>query len=291
MSASPSYSVSLRLTNMWFKIMQSNSKATKQFHSALASSYSEKKAFSLIQRSPSDTKENGLLSIRNHLITLGQTQNKRLLSNDGPPSSFQDQNKKTFTCWNCGKKRDADKEIFFCFCGAILPPSDRSTYFDLLGMKQSFELDTELLTKKYKDLQRILHPDKFSQKSQREKFYSAEQSSLVNLAYTSLLKPLSRGLYMLSIYGESLNNGTQCEDVEFLMKIMETNENLEQVTNSESLRMIENLNTRNINQCYEILSEAFRQKDLAGAKEVVIKLKYFTTIDNKIREMELLEDS
>lgn len=166
MSASPSYSVSLRLTNMWFKIMQSNSKATKQFHSALASSYSEKKAFSLIQRSPSDTKENGLLSIRNHLITLGQTQNKRLLSNDGPPSSFQDQNKKTFTCWNCGKKRDADKEIFFCFCGAILPPSDRSSYFDLLGMKQSFELDTELLTKKYKDLQRILHPDKFSQKSQ-----------------------------------------------------------------------------------------------------------------------------
>ena len=126
---------------------------------------------------------------------------------------------------------------------------------------------------------------------QKEKLYSAEQCSLVNLAYTSLLKPLSRGLYMLTIYGESLNNGTQCEDIEFLMKIMETNEDLDQVTTAESLRVIENLNTRNINQCYEILSEAFRQKDLICAKEVVIKLKYFTTIDNKIKEMELYENS
>ena len=156
---------------MWFKIMQSNPKVTKQFHSALAPSYVDKKATSLTQRSTSDSikmREHGLLSTRNdqiHMITSGQ--NKRLLSNDGSSSSsFHDQNKNTFTCWKCGKKRDFDKEIFFCFCGAILPPSDAPTYFDLLGMKQTFELDTDVLTKKYKDLQRILHPDKFSQKSQ-----------------------------------------------------------------------------------------------------------------------------
>lgn len=280
--------------------MQSNPKVSKQFHSALAYSYVDKK---FAQRSSVDsikTRESGLLLSSSRLdptfnmaaFALGQ-QNKRLLSNDrsSSSSSFQHQNKTTSTCWKCGKKRDSAVEIYFCICGSILPPSDTSTYFDLLGLEKSFELDVDVLTKKYKDLQRILHPDKFSQKSEREKFYSAEQSSLVNLAYTSLLKPLSRGLYMLSMHGETLNEGTQCEDVEFLMKILETNEDLDEVTNTESLRMIEHLNTRNINQCYEILSEAFRQEDIAGAKEIVIKLTYFTTIDNKIKEMELYETS
>ncbi|GAB1599776.1 iron-sulfur cluster co-chaperone protein HscB-like [Argonauta hians] len=192
-------------------------------------------------------------------------------------------------CWKCHKTRIPSKDIFFCFCGAILSPSRDLTYFKLLGFDEKFDIDSDLLTRRYKDLQRILHPDKFSQKSEMERTFSAEQSSLVNLAYTTLLKPLSRGQYLLDINGSPLDEVTQCNDFDFLSSIMKTNEDIENISNVEEFRIIENLNLRNLNQCYEILSEAFRQKDLIGAKEVMIKLKYFVNIEDKLKEMELYE--
>ncbi|XP_029634057.1 iron-sulfur cluster co-chaperone protein HscB [Octopus sinensis] len=215
------------------------------------------------------------------LIETGIIQ-KKLLSNQ-TPINYDTQ------CWKCHKTRSPNKDIFFCFCGAILSPSKNLTYFKLLGLEEGFEIDSDILTRRYKDLQRILHPDKFSQKSEMERTFSAEQSSLVNLAYTTLLKPLSRGQYLLDINGCSLDETTQCDDFDFLSNIMRTNEDLENVINVEELRIIEDLNIRNLNQCYEILSEAFRQKDLVGAKEVLMKLKYFVNIDDKIKEMELYE--
>ena len=67
------------------------------------------------------------------------------------------------TCWNCSKPEVLD--LHFCDCGAVLPPILNVTYFDILGVQMKFDLNTEQLTKKFRDLQRILHPDKFSQKT------------------------------------------------------------------------------------------------------------------------------
>ncbi|EPY75318.1 iron-sulfur cluster co-chaperone protein HscB, mitochondrial [Camelus ferus] len=64
---------------------------------------------------------------------------------------------------------------------------------------RSFRVDTAKLQHRYQQLQRLVHPDFFSQKSQTEKDFSEKHSTLVNDAYKTLLAPLSRGLYLVSV--------------------------------------------------------------------------------------------
>lgn len=49
--------------------------------------------------------------------------------------------------------------------------------------------------------QKLLHPDKFTLKTQKEKQFSEEISSLVNISYSTLMSPLQRGIYILKLKG------------------------------------------------------------------------------------------
>ncbi|KAF5888313.1 iron-sulfur cluster co-chaperone protein HscB, mitochondrial, partial [Clarias magur] len=92
---------------------------------------------------------------------------------------------------------------------------------------QTFALDTQKLQGKYIELQRSLHPDNFSQKSQTEQKYSEEQSSLVNKAYRTLQKPVTRSVYLMHLRGVELESGTDpVADPALLLKVMEVNEKL-----------------------------------------------------------------
>lgn len=72
-------------------------------------------------------------------------------------------------------------------CRAIQPIKiTKSNYFDILGVKTTFDMDYDNLEAVYKTLQMELHPDKFGLKSREEQAISAENSSLVNIAYQVL---------------------------------------------------------------------------------------------------------
>uniref|UniRef100_A0A8C6QVU5 J domain-containing protein n=2 Tax=Nannospalax galili TaxID=1026970 RepID=A0A8C6QVU5_NANGA len=88
---------------------------------------------------------------------------------------------------------------FFCqHCGALQPPDPTRDYFSLMDCNRSFSVDIGKLQHRYQQLQRLVHPDFFSQKSQTEKDFSEKHSTLVNDAYKTLQAPLSRGLYLVS---------------------------------------------------------------------------------------------
>ena len=63
----------------------------------------------------------------------------------------------------------------------------------------TYELDLRQLEGEYKRLQKDLHPDKFGSRGAQQQDYSAEQSSLVNRAYTVLRNPLHRALYLVRL--------------------------------------------------------------------------------------------
>jgi len=68
-------------------------------------------------------------------------------------------------CWQCGRNiDDVVAERYFCDCGVVQPPVSARSYFDIMGIKETFDIDLSELTEKYRSLQRILHPDKYSQK-------------------------------------------------------------------------------------------------------------------------------
>ncbi|GLV36783.1 Heat shock protein cognate 20 [Carabus blaptoides fortunei] len=134
-------------------------------------------------------------------------------------------------------------------------------------------------------MQSLLHPDKYSNKSDEEKQISEEYSSIVNKAYNILQSPINRGLHLLSLKGETINESDKNDDKEFLLEIMELNEEVEEANTPEELL---NLNKKNRQVLVEItqeLSKAFKTDNIFEAKKVLIRMKYYTSIATQINSI------
>ncbi|XP_045216916.2 iron-sulfur cluster co-chaperone protein HscB-like [Mercenaria mercenaria] len=189
-------------------------------------------------------------------------------------------------CWKCGSPTDEEKELFFCNCGVVQSVPEDLTYFKVMNCEEKFDIDTNSLSRLYKDLQRKLHPDKYSQRSKEELALAEQQSAFVNRAYNTLLKPLTRGQYLLEIHGDPIDESTSAVNPNFLMEIMEFNEDIaEAVGNKDAVGQLDNINSSRMEKCVEEVSKAFAADDVPKAKECLIKLKYFTNIDDKIKDI------
>ncbi|XP_053443201.1 iron-sulfur cluster co-chaperone protein HscB isoform X2 [Nycticebus coucang] len=173
-------------------------------------------------------------------------------------------------CWNCGSAGGPGQgDRFFCpQCRALQPPDPSRDYFSLMDCNRSFRVDTTKLQHRYQQLQRLVHPDFFSQRSQTEKDFSEKHSTLVNDAYKTLLAPLSRGLYLLKLHGVQISEGTDDEmDRQFLMEIMEINEKLAEAQNEAAMKEIESI----------------VRDDFEEAKGILTKMRYFSNVEEKIK--------
>ncbi|RZF41568.1 hypothetical protein LSTR_LSTR000282 [Laodelphax striatellus] len=187
-------------------------------------------------------------------------------------------------CWKCGSSI-MNHSLFCEKCNCIQEPDKNSNYFDLLDVNSSFDVRNDELSRNYRKLQSVLHPDKFGNKSEEEKIISEEYSSLINKAYNTLQNPLNRSLYMLKLKGLSIEEGNTDLDKEFLMEMMERNEALEEATMPEKIVELDADNKKCIGSLVAELSAAFEKKDFNSAIKIVSKLKYFTSIDSKIKEL------
>ncbi|XP_062617604.1 iron-sulfur cluster co-chaperone protein HscB-like [Saccostrea cucullata] len=185
------------------------------------------------------------------------------------------------TCWKCGNKVDNNEELLFCKCGVVQEVKGLN-FFELMGYPESFDIDTKSLTQRYRDLQRQLHPDKYSLKSEKEKQIAEEQSSYVNKAYFTLLKPLPRALYLLERRGVPIEEDNTSVDQGFLMEVMEINEEIMDADTPDSLQPIQMSNDANMKKCVMEISKAFSDNDNQRAKDWTVKLKYFNNINDKI---------
>lgn len=189
-------------------------------------------------------------------------------------------------CWKCNCRYPVNAHgttQFFCpSCYVVQEPQDR-THFEIMQCEQTFDMDTKQLTNVYRSLQSQLHPDKFSLKSETEQSYSNLQSSIVNEAYHTLLRPLSRGLYLLKILGLSIEEGSTGSDIEFLSNIMEMNETLESGSET-ALNKLKFDIKGNLERCVLKVSDAFQNNNIEEAKEILSKMKYYDNIYEQIKE-------
>ncbi|KOC66948.1 Iron-sulfur cluster co-chaperone protein HscB, mitochondrial [Habropoda laboriosa] len=147
-----------------------------------------------------------------------------------------------------------------------------------MAISKSYDVTFLDVQKKYKELQKQLHPDKFSNKSEKEKQLSETLSSLVNEAYSTLIHPLKRGLYMLKLNGITISEGTDNVDPEFLMELMEKNEEIDDAEDNE-----EKINK--LVQDNQEIANAFRQNDIKKAEALLIRMKYYDTINNRLKKL------
>lgn len=57
-------------------------------------------------------------------------------------------------------------DLFCSKCKVLQEPPENLTYFDIIGISRSYDVNITEIQKKYKELQKLLHPDKYSTKSE-----------------------------------------------------------------------------------------------------------------------------
>jgi len=108
-------------------------------------------------------------------------------------------------------------------------------YFEFLGLEKRLKLDEAELQKRFYDLSRQLHPDRFARRSAAEQQNALDSTALLNDAYRTLRDPIQRAEYMLK--REGLDIGEQrSKDVppELLEEVFELNMALEEMRNGDA---------------------------------------------------------
>jgi molecular chaperone HscB len=100
-------------------------------------------------------------------------------------------------CWQCG---NAAIESLFCkLCNALQQPTP--DYYRFFGLPRRLAIDSAELQKRFYDLSRILHPDRFLRRAPTEQQYSLEATAILNDGYRVLRDPVSRAEYVLRDFG------------------------------------------------------------------------------------------
>ncbi|XP_065562872.1 iron-sulfur cluster co-chaperone protein HscB-like isoform X2 [Artemia franciscana] len=189
-------------------------------------------------------------------------------------------------CWSCGRPLQARNPVFCNSCKVVQHPKNGRDYFEILNMQKIFGIDAKELQKNFKELQKQFHPDKHARSEKMLQEISAEYSSLVNQAFKTLNSPLDRGIYLLELAGYPFTEEEIHIEQDFLMKIMEINEELADASDKESLLRIGDQNRRIMNGLLEEINDAFDRKDYARARQAVGKLKFYANVAEKVKSIE-----
>ena len=103
-------------------------------------------------------------------------------------------------------------------------------HFELFGLPVGFVIDSTELASRYRDLQNVVHPDRYAAAGDASRRLSLQRATWVNEAYETLRQPLSRARYLLELAGRAPDpTHKTIDDPEFLVEQMELREALAEV--------------------------------------------------------------
>jgi molecular chaperone HscB len=107
-------------------------------------------------------------------------------------------------------------------------------FYDFFGIERKLTLDTDALQKRFYELSRQWHPDRFSRKSSEEQADSLEATAILNDGYRTLRDPVKRAEYLLAEEGFPVGE-QRSKDVppELLEEVFELNMMLEELKAGE----------------------------------------------------------
>ena len=196
-------------------------------------------------------------------------------------------------CWSCGGPTPAEGS-FCATCGAVQPPGN-ADHFSRLGLARGFDLDRALVERRYFDLQRRLHPDRFATRTAREKALSQAQAVSLNEAFETLTDPLRRAVYLLHLAGiDVLSEGcNQIADPVILMEAMELREALAEAQSAGQVELFLGNVAADVEECVGDLAVAFRKNDTDEAAKLTTRLRYLQKLidESRARRSRLANES
>lgn len=134
------------------------------------------------------------------------------------------------SCWQCGKP---DAGSLFCrYCDGLQAPE--LDYFSFFGIERRLKIDIEQLKKQFYTLSRLLHPDKYTHRSEVERRNSLDATAILNDGYRILRDPIQRAEYVLRAEGFEIGE-QRSKDVppELLEEVFELNMALDELRSGD----------------------------------------------------------
>lgn len=168
-------------------------------------------------------------------------------------------------------------------------------HFELFGLVPLFAIDLERLDQAYREIQALVHPDRFTHLGEQEKRLSMQWATHANEAYQTLKKPLSRARYLLQLHGvDTQEESNTAMPADFLMAQMEWREAIMEARETQDVADMEQLHHRlraEMREQHRELGILLDEKaDYPAAAGLVRKLKFMEKLGEEIdHALELMD--
>ena len=150
-------------------------------------------------------------------------------------------------------------------------------YFELFDLPVSLKVDKSQLAKKYFELQKMYHPDFFTQADEEGQATALEKSSSINKALKLLQSQDETIKYVLELKGLLAADEKYQLPPDFLMEMMDLNENL----SADSTTLIHEIETGLYDEVKDIIegyNHSTSHEALQKVKAYYFKKKYVQRI-------------
>src|ERR1700691_2502445 len=125
-------------------------------------------------------------------------------------------------CPSCGRRQEPS--LTCADCGSPFAAPLRC--FAALGIMRQLTIDVDALERRYHELSRKLHPDRFASKGPKVRDASLRATAMLTRSYRTLRDPVARGLYWLQTNGQKLAEKHQRVPPELAELVFEVQEKL-----------------------------------------------------------------
>jgi molecular chaperone HscB len=176
-------------------------------------------------------------------------------------------------------------------------PIFSKNFFAFFGLEPKLRLDLESLQKRFYELSRNWHPDRFTRKSAQEQAEALEATAILHDGYRTLRDPVKRAEYLLTQEGFPLGEQRSKEvPPELLEEVFELNTMLEELKNGDEAARVRLQAAKghlaNLKQTAdEELERLFAKYDVAEARSETAKqaLQEIRGVLNRRRYVENLK--
>ncbi len=166
-------------------------------------------------------------------------------------------------------------------------------HFALLGLPLRYRVDDRALERAYRNLQRVVHPDRFAAAGDTGKRLALQASARVNEACRTLRDPVARAEYLLSLRGVDATSETDTHlPATFLTRQLERREAAEQASAEHDVRALSKLIDQARGEAADLTVDVERlldADDRARARTCIRELRFVVKIADDLEALSAAE--
>lgn len=164
-------------------------------------------------------------------------------------------------------------------------------YFSQFELPVGYDIDLNQLNGQFRELQTIVHPDRYAAAGDEQRLRAIKLSSYLNEAYETLKSPLRRAGYLLQLRGVDVDQVDQSDlDSELLFEQISLRESLAELPNDDSAQdQLDELNRSTgarLAGRQQEFALALTEGGLGQAKKLFHELQFLTKLKSEIEKAE-----